>query len=259
MPYPVLPAGRYGSGTPIDIADGSKLWGGTDKTNGFLMRSVDGRIPALEESFAKALAGASNPLFDSGVLPWGNALWLDLATIHTQPHTVRAEKPAKAKIAGVLKFEQGWQTGNPVQNWGLPLYSRGTVIRDGLVGYKVALNRSADPEDYLSYLRGDESKDNATIRTTYEEWVDALRAADDGSNLGIFFDKTSGFPVVAVVPPVGVLSGSPGATYDQGDFTQSLLLAGAAFTEALLDGVVFGGMAKVFEPENKAVYFDLKL
>jgi hypothetical protein len=223
------------------------------------MRSVDGRIPALEESFAKALAGATNPLFDDGVLPWGNALWLDLTHIDTQPHTVHAEKPTKAKIAGVLKFEQGWQTGNPVQNWGLPLYSRGTVIRDGLVGYKVALNSSADPEDYLSYLRGDESKDVDSVRTTYKEWMDALRIADDGSNLGLFFEAASGFPVVAVVSPVSVLSGAPGAAYAQGDFAQERLAIGVAVFGAAFDGLVFGGMAKVFEPENKAIYFDLKL
>jgi hypothetical protein len=223
------------------------------------MRSVDGRIPALEESFAKALTDAANPLFDDGVIPWGNALWLNLAAIHTQPHTVHAEKPEKAKIAGVLKFEQGWQTGNPVQNWGLPLYSRGTVIRDGLVGYKVALNGGGDPEDYLSYLRGDESKDVASTRTTYKEWMDALRLADDGSNLGLFFEVSSGFPVVAVVSPTSVLSGVPGSTYDDGDFTQTMIALSAAFSGAALGGLVFGGMAKVFEPENKAVYFDLKL
>jgi hypothetical protein len=223
------------------------------------MRSVDGRIPALEESFAKALAGALNPLFTDGVLPWGNALWLDLSVIDTQPHTVHAEKPAKAKITGVLKFEQGWQTGNPVQNWGLPLYSRGTVIRDGLVGYKVAMNGSGTADDYLSYLRGDASKDVASARTTYVEWMDALRTADDGSNLALFFDTKSGFPVVAVVSPLSALSGTLGSTYDKDEFAPVRFVAGAAFSEASLADLAFGGMAKVFEPENKAIYFDLKL
>jgi hypothetical protein len=249
----------YGSGTPIDIADGNKLWSGSDRTNGFLMRSVDGRIPALKESFAKALAGADNPLFDDGVIPWGNAVWLNLELMKTQPHTVHAEKPAKAKIAGVLEFEQGVQTGNPVLNWGLPLYSRGTLIRDGLVGYKVAMNGVADPEDYLAYLRGDESKDNASVRTVYEDWVDGLRLVDDGANLGLFFNKASGFPVVAVVAAASVLSGVPGATYDQGEFGQTLLQTGVAFVEGSFSNLVFGGLAKVFEPENKAIYFDLKL
>jgi hypothetical protein len=257
MAYPNLPAGRYGSGTPIDIADGNKLWRGSDRTNGFLMRSVDGRVPALEESFARMVAGVSNPLYDSGVIPWGNAVWLDLALMATQSHTIHAEKPTKAKIAGVLKFEQGWQTGNPVQNWGLPMYSRGTLIRDGLVGYKVALNSVADPEDYLAYLSGDESKDVASVRTVYEDWLDALRLADDGSNLGLFFDETSGFPVVAVVSPASVLAGAPGATYDQADFS-TVTLSGVGVLSGVA-GLTFGGMAKVFEPENQAIYFELKL
>jgi hypothetical protein len=249
----------YGPGTPIDIADGNKLWSGSDRTNGFLMRSVDGRIPALEESFAKALAKADNPLFADGVLPWGNALWLDLASIHTQPHTVHAEKPAKAKIAGVVKFEQGWRTGNPVQNWGLPLYSRGTVIRDGLVGYKVAMNSVADPENYLAYLRGDESKDASSVRTTYDMWVDALRSGADRSNLALFFSQTSGFPVVLVATPYDVLGGAPGTTYSKDDFDGLTDLTGFAVRTEAIGGLSFGGMAKVFEPENKAIYFDLKL
>lgn len=256
MAYPTLPAGRYGVGAPIDIADGASLWQGSDKTNGFLMRSVDGRIPSLEEGFANAVASAANPLFDDGLIPWGNALWLDVARIDTQPHTMHAESPAAPRLTGVLKFNQGVRTGNPVQNWGLPLYSKGTVIRDGLVGYKVAMEKDADPEDYLAYLKGDASKDASAVRLTYADWMEQYKAQAQGVEMGLFFENASGFPAVIFVDrsSVTALAGTPGATYSQGDFTSvraSGVVAVAGFT--------FGGWAKVFEPENQAVYFEIKL
>jgi hypothetical protein len=223
------------------------------------MRSVDGRIPALEESFARAEAAAAHPLFDEGVIPWGNALWLDLSHMDTQSHTVHAEKPALGKITGVLKFDQGWQTGNPVQNYGLPLYSRGTIVRSGLVGYKVALAPGATMDDYLAYLMGDSTKDVVATRLVYEDWVNSLKSGPDAANLGIFFENTSGFPLVIKVSggmqAAVVLSGSPGSTYNQADFTNVAVSLGTP----VLDGYTFGGYAKVFEPENKAVFFELNL
>jgi hypothetical protein len=253
MPYPVLPAGRYGSGTPIDIADGNKLWRGQDRTNGFLMRSVDGRIPALEESFSRLVAGATNPLYDDGVIPWGNAVWLNLANMKSSPHTVIAEKPAAAKLAGVLKFEQGWQTGNAVQPWGLPIYSRGTLIRDGLVGYKVAMKSGGDPDDYLACMKGDDSKDVPAVRTVYDDWVTAMQSMASTDLLCLFFDNLSGFPIVAVVGTTkSVLAGAPGSSYAVGDFSQAVVKV-----DPQLAGATFGGVAKVFEPENQAIYFEI--
>jgi hypothetical protein len=253
-----LPAGRYSAGTPIDIADGNALWRGGDKTNGFLMRSVDGRIPALEEGFSRLVAGSANPLFADGVIPWGNALWLDRSAMAASPHTLRADvSGASNKLNGVLKFEQGWQTGNPVQNYGLPLYSRGTVVRDGLVGYKVAMASGTDDSDYLEYLKGNANMDVDSVRTTYKQWVAAL-TSNGLAELCLFFSNASGFPVVTVVRDadlrVAVLSGTPGSTYSQSDFSE-----GTAYGVPGLSGHTFGGYAKLFEPENEAVFFDIRL
>jgi hypothetical protein len=233
MPYPALPEGMYGSGTPIDIADGNKLWRGTDRTNGFLMRSVDGRVPALEESFARAVTAATSPIFDDGVMPWGHGLWISTTDIQNQPHTIHTGKPAVGILVGVLKFEQGWQTGNPVKNWGLPLYSRGTVIRDGLVGYKTSFKHDASTDDYAAYLRGDIEKDDPSVRYTYDEWMAMWANGADGAKLALFFHEDSGFPVVDAVVPDGTIP--------------------------TLADCVFAGFAKVWEPENQAVYFELKL
>jgi hypothetical protein len=217
------------------------------------MRSVDGRIPALEESFASLKAGATNPLYDDGVIPWGNAVWLNLATMKTSPHTVIAEKPAAARLAGVLKFEQGWQTGNPVQNWGLPIYSRGTLIRDGFVGYKIAMKAGGNPDDYLACLKGDDSKDVPAVRTVYDDWVTAMQGATSSDLLCLFFHNATGFPIVAVAGTTkSVLAGTPSSSYAVGDFSQAVVKVAPE-----LSGATFGGYAKIFEPENQAIYFEI--
>jgi hypothetical protein len=249
MAYPALDTGRYGSGTPMDITDPNKVWRGGDKTNGFLMRNVDGRVPALKEGFAKAVIGNDNPLLDPYVIPWDNALWVNPANIDTQPHTVYAQKPARSWLQGVLSFEQGWQTGNPVQNYGLPPYSRGTVIRKGYVGYKVALVPGAgitdNIEDYLAYLQGDASKDLPSIRSTYEDWMALLKAGNEGDRLALFFENTSGFPVVKAVPAVGTLLDDSGAP------------VGTVPVVPVLDGASFAAFAEVLESENEAIYFSM--
>jgi hypothetical protein len=252
MAYPALDTGRYGAGTPIDISDPKKLWRGSDKTNGFLMRNVDGRVPALKEGFAAAVIGNANLLIDPYVIPWGNALWVNVANIDTQPHTVLAQKPgAKAWLQGVLSFEQGWQTGNPVQNYGLPPYSRGNVIRKGYVGYKVALVPGVSAEDnaadYLAYLQGDATKDINTVRSLYADWMAELKAAGDGSRLALFFEDTSGFPIVKAVMTTGTLLD------DNGD------PVGTVPVVPVLAGATFAAFAEVLEPENEAVYFDINL
>jgi hypothetical protein len=232
-PYPALDANLYGPGAPIDITDQNKLWGGTDKTNGFLMRSVDGRVPALAESFAKAVIAAASPLNTDGVIPWGNALWIDIANIDTQPHTVNAVKPAAAMFAGVLKFEQGVQTGNPVQPFGIPPWTRGTVIKSGYVGYKVSMTAVGQEANYMAYLKGDASQDIAGTRQTYEDWVATYKAGADGDRLGLFFGNASGFPIVSLV-------------------------AAASVSAPTLANATFAGFAEAWEPENQAIYFKVR-
>jgi hypothetical protein len=215
---------------PLDVSNLETLWKGTNKTNGFLMRSVDGRIPALQLPIGRLVIDVANPLSDDGLVPWGNALWRDNATIDTRPGAAHAEKPAKGELVGVLKFNQGWQAGNPVQPWGVPSYSKGVIVNDGLVGYKTAMTDAAHAAEYLSYLKGVSAQDIPAVRTTYKEWVAALKAGAAGSKLGLFFDNESGFPIVSVVadPAAPVLSGAPCA-----------------------------GSAVVFEREHEAIFYKI--
>jgi hypothetical protein len=232
MAYSALDPEKYGSGMPLDVSNLETLWKGTDKTNGFLMRSVDGRIPALQLPIGRMSIDAAGTLVDDGLIPWGNALWRDNGNIDTKPGTAYAEKPAKGEFIGVLKFNQGWQAGNPVQPWGIPVYSKGVIVNKGLVGYKTAMAAVGEEANYLSYLKGVAAQDVDTVRTTYNLWVAALKAAAAGSKLGLFFGDDSGFPIVSAV-------------------------LAANISAPALTSATFAGFAVVYEREHEAVFFDI--
>jgi hypothetical protein len=225
----------YGNGMPIDISDQNKLWGGMHRTNGFLHKNVDGRIPALKVSWARITrASLANPLSERGVIPWGNAMWKNLAFIDTMPNTLCPDKPEKGQFAGILLFEQGWQSGHPIVPYGLVDYTKGTLIPQGLVGYKISMAEIGKESEYYAFLQNQQDKtyDVVENRKTYKDWMTALKAADDGSKLGIFFGNDSGFPLVEVVPAADL----PNPT---------------------LADATFGGFARLLEPENEAVYFEI--
>jgi hypothetical protein len=225
---------EYGQGLPIDVGNLNKLYGFEQpRTNGFLMKNVDGRVPAIKLPVGRFYIDPASVLADDGALPWGIGMWRDIATCATKPGAVHAEKPEKGVFIGVLKFNQGWQAGNPVVPWGAPVYSKGTVINKGPVGYKHAMFAVGQEENYLAYLKGDGSQDVDTVRSTYAMWMEAYKAADDGARLGIFFANDSGFPIVAVV-------------------------AAGNLADPTLADATFGGFAlDEFQPENSAVYFNI--
>jgi len=234
MAYPDLDPGKIGPGMPLDISNLEALWKGVNKTNGFLMRNVDGRVPALKQPIGRMVIGAASVLKDDETVPWGNGLWRNIARIDTHPGFCHTEKPAKAILAGVLMFNQGWQAGNPVKPWGVPDYSRGDMVSKGPVGYKHAMTAVGGEAEYLEYIQGVASRDTAAVRTTWREWVTAYKAGADGDRLGLFIANDSGFPIVAVVEAADV--------------------AAPTLTDA-----TFAGFASVFEKEHEAIFFNLDL
>lgn len=221
-----------GPGAPLSINQ-NNVFRGQDKTNGFLMRNADNRIPALKEGYSRMNIAAASVLYTDGCVPWGCGLWRDIAAIDTAPGAVHANKPTKGWFVGAMLFEQGQQTGHPVQNWGMPTFSRGTLVRRGLMGYKVTMTAVGQEANFLAYLKGDATKDTGTVRKLYADWIAALKAGADGDRLGLFFANASGFPIVSLV--VAAELGYP-----------------------TLTDATFGGWIEVLEPENQAVYVDLR-
>jgi hypothetical protein len=228
---------EYMPGMPMDIGSPARLWKGGVKTNGFLMEAADGRIHHLVEGFSRIMVGEGSLLSVLDVVPWGHGLWREVNEIDTRPGVRYTEAPPeKPALSGIFKFNQGWQAGNPIQPYGMPSYSTGAIIRQGLVGYEHALASTTKAADYLKYIQGDRSSgvDVNTVRTLYADWVAAWKAAAAGSKLALFFDNASGFPVVSVV------------------------LAASLATPSLA-GCAFAGYAEVFAKEFERVYFDVRL
>jgi hypothetical protein len=228
---------EYMPGMPMDIGSPDRLWKGGVKTNGILMRAVNGRIPSLVEGYSRIAVDPANVLYTPDVVPWGNALWREVDEIDIRPGVRHAQAPSvKPSIVGVFEFNQGWQASNPIQPYGMPSYSTGSIIRKGLVGYEHAMTAVGKEDDYLKYIQGDKGAavDVNTVRTLYADWIATWKAGAAGSKLGLFFDNATGFPVVSVV-----------------------LVAGLA--APALSGCTFGGFAEVFAKEFERVYFDIQL
>jgi len=223
----------YGPNTPLRIGQ-EHVWRGRDRTNGFLMRNVDGRVPALKESFSRVDIGPSNVLLAAGAVPYGNGLWRDITRMDVDPGVVHTEKPAVGLFIGVSEFNQGWQTGHPVQGWGVPQFGRADMIRKGYVGYKVTMTEVGEEANYLAYLQGDRTLDVPATRMVYSDWLAAYIAGADGCKLGMFFSNTSGFPIMAV-------------------------LTVAQQANPTMAGATFGGFIEIFEPENEAVFLTIGL
>jgi hypothetical protein len=228
---------EYMPGMPMEIGSPDRLWKGGVKTNGILMRSVDARLPSLVEGFSRIVVDPASELSVPDVVPWGNALWREVNEIDTRPGVRYAQAPSvKPSLIGVLEFNQGWQASNPIQPYGMPSYSTGSIIRKGLVGYEHAMTAVNQAANYLKYIQGDRDAgvDVNTVRTLYADWAAAWKAAAAGSKLGLFFDDFTGFPVVSVV-------------------------LAADLPAPALAGCTFGGFAEVFAQEHERVYFQMDL
>jgi hypothetical protein len=226
----------YGQATPLQINQNS-VWKGRDRSNGFVMRNADGRVPAITEGFTRLGIGASNVLYPVGAVPYGNALFRDTNQIDTAPGLVFTDKPTKSWFVGILEFEQSNQTGNPILNWAKQLFQRGNLVRSGYVGYKQTMVYGNNQAHYLDLLTNglNSTYDTTATRLIYADMVAAFKAGADGDRLGLFFDTASGFPIAKMVVAANLAAPLTGLT-----------------------GVVFAGYAEIFEKENEAVIFRLR-
>jgi hypothetical protein len=217
----------------MNIGDPASLWKGGVKTNGILMGDVDGRVPALTDGFSSILIDPVNPIYTPDVIPWGHGIWRAVGEVDVRPGGYHAQAPAaKPMLTGVFKFNQGWQASNPIQPYGMPSYSTGNIIRQGLVGYEFAMTAVGQGANYLKYIQGDKTQDVASVRTLYADWMTMWKSAAAGSKLGLFFDNATGFPIVAAV---------------------------ANPASPALTGASFAGFLEVIAKEHERVYFFVNL
>jgi hypothetical protein len=172
---------------------GAGAWRGLDKSNGVLM--IGDHVPRITTSYSRlAITTALAALGLEGV-PFGNAVWYDDANIATDTATIYTGAPTTAdsgaatpapRLAGIIKHEQGLQTGFPTDYSG-PTYGnlllphmKGTLIKRGYVWYKTGLNAAlAAPVAFADITR----------------------------NMVMFVQTTTGLPVFGV--PTGYTNGVP--------------------------------------------------
>ncbi len=210
---------------------GNKAWRGEELTNGFLMRNADGRVAAITQSGTIDMTGNAAV---TAAVPYGNGLIRLLSDVTAADvNALRSGAPGASvyQFAGVVKYEPGWAISHPVQNWGIPAFSKFTAITRGIVGYKFSQKAGQSNADYLAFLKGDKTK--VTAIDTFTNWSAALAAAVTiGSTLYLLLSVTTGFPRVIV----GVANR-------------------AAITVPA--GFMLVGQAAVFEPENGMIGFEL--
>jgi uncharacterized repeat protein (TIGR02543 family) len=194
------------SGSLLSVS-GNKAWRGEELTNGFLMRNADGRVAAITQSGTLDLTGNQAV---TQAAPYGKSLY---------------------QFAGVIKYEPGWAISHPVQNWGIPSFSKFTSITRGIVGYKFSQKSGQSSADYLAFLKGDKTK--VTAIDTFAEWMVMLHGTSViGSNLYLLVSLLTGFPSVIV------------GVSDRHAITVPV-------------GHMLIGQAVVFEPENGMIGFEL--
>jgi len=218
------------SGSLLSVS-GTKAWRGEELTNGFLMRNADGRVAAITQSGTIDLT--SNAAVTAAV-PFGNGLLRLLGDADVT--SINALKSGAAgdslyQFAGVVKYEPGWAISHPVQNWGIPSFSKFTAITRGIVGYKFSQKSGQSNADYLAFIQGDKSK--VTAIDTFADWMTALHAASViGSNLYLLVSVLTGFPKVIVGGP-------------------------DKHTVVIPAGHMLIAQAVVFEPENGMIGFEI--
>ncbi len=231
----------FNKSAPLTVG-GTNVWKGTNKTNGFCMRSADGRIPATKQSFLNLYPSdhSSCAVLD-GTIPFGTGLFRDSATFANGSFGpgrlyVRAANIADTAIfAGILEFNQGMATGHPIDPIGLKNYMKGEIISSGYVGYKSFMppgDRMTARANYAAWLNEpeDPSLNAPTHRHLYSDICDRING-DAPQLVGLMIDRETGFPFCAMMNPANTPYSS----------VEDILV----------------GFAEVYEPENETIYFKL--
>lgn len=225
------------TGSLLSVA-GSRVWKGDELTNGFLMRNADGRVPAITQSGIITLN--TNSLYASDMtIPFGCGVFRRLNLVNSSKQEVNNfvvdddQGSAVLGFAGIIKYEQGWAESNPIKNWGVPAYSKFTLIAKGIVGFKYFVEQAtADFASFFAFMKGDKSK-RANVEGYAEilaKWQ-AASATDPNTHVYLVVSTENGMPFAYIS--------------DRNNFTLPF------------NGFFTVGRAVLFEPENETIYFEL--
>jgi len=224
------------TGSLLSVA-GSRVWKGDELTNGFLMRNADGRVPAITQSGIITLSTHSLYVSDM-TIPFGCGVFRRLDLVNSSKQEVNNfvvddQDTTALGFAGIIKYEQGWAESNPIKNWGVPAYSKFTLIVKGIVGFKYFVKQSTgDFESFFAFMKGDKSK-RANVEGYAEilaKWQTAS-AAMTNTHVYLAVSTANGMPFAYIS--------------DRNTFTQPF------------DDFFTVGRAVLFEPENETIYFEL--
>ena len=227
------------TGSLLSVTE-SRIWKGDELTNGFLMRNADGRVPAITQSGIITLS--SNSLYASDMtIPFGCGVFRRLNLVNSSKQEVNtfvvddtggAYGGARLGFAGIIKYEQGWAESNPIKNWGVPAYSKFTLIVKGIVGFKYFVEESTlDIASFFDFMKGDKTKRSKI--EGYAEILTKWQTAATAPNTHVYlaFSTANGMPIAYVS--------------DRNTFSQPV------------DDFFTVGRAVLFEPENETIYFEL--
>lgn len=145
---------EHTSDIPLSLT-GNNIWRGSNLSNGKLLFANG--VPHLEVAYSKLTISTAlqTELDAAGTIgaPFGNAVFYDRNVRSTAPNAVTAGIPtasgAVPKFAGVLAYDAGLASGQPVANSGVQPMNKGKLIKFGFVHYKYG--KASDLTTVLKY------------------------------------------------------------------------------------------------------------
>lgn len=146
---------EHTNGIPLSLT-GSNIWRGGNLTNGKILFANG--VPHLETGYSglvisTALQTELDAAGNIGV-PFGNAVWYNRNLKASEPSKIYAGIPTAAgavpKFAGILAYDAGLASGQPVANNGVQPHNKGKLIKHAYVHYKTGKNAALAAE--LKYV-----------------------------------------------------------------------------------------------------------
>lgn len=234
-------ATEYTGDFPLKLT-GNNIWRGGNLSNGKILFANG--VPHLETGYSKLTiqSALQTELDAAGAVgvPFGNAVWYDRNKRSTEPNGIYAGVPtasgAVPKFAGILAYDAGLASGQPVANNGVQAHNKAKLVKLAYVHYKTGKNAALN---------------------------DTLEYADiNDATMCLFFENATGDPVFAVPTGFGsVTLPTFASAASVADVITALSGKSVALTgnKPTLANCTFGGFIVGLYPEQKSVLVKIDL